>query len=369
MQKAAPKARIGVIGAGRIVEHVHLPLLSRMEGASVVGLFDTDPNRLRALSHYAEPIRLCHTLDELFNLDLDLTLIACPNHLHGPMTIAALDAGAHVVCEKPMASNSVEAERMVRKAESAGRELVVGFANRFRPEVCALRQAVENGTLGEIRAIRSGWLRRKGVPGMGTWFTNRAFSGGGALIDLGSHLLDLSIWLSGRRRLVKVECDLDPLRKTEEQASWYLPSASMADSLVDVEVSVSGFMVFEGPFNLFVEASWDCGVPYDQTYLHVIGERGVARLSTLFGLSHNGHRPEYPLQMWSDCRPVVTQAVTTTDLLQPYRDMWKYVIENISNGHSLRSSMYDALSVVQTIDELYRAAGEAKQCNEVRGGE
>jgi len=351
-----PPLRLGIIGAGRIVERAHLPVLERLPDIAVIGLFDPDNDRARATAERFHIPHVCRTLEELFSLGLDAALVACPNAQHASVSIAALDAHLHVLCEKPMALNSAEAQAMVQAAERAGRELMIAFANRFRPEVVALQQMIQAGELGEIKAIRCGWLRRKGVPVVGTWFTRRALAGGGVLTDLGSHLIDLALWLSGRPEVLTTTCVVDRTLEAPGQASWYLPGGAPTETMWDVEVSATGFIVCRGPLNIFVEVSWDCAVPYDQTYLHVRGAQGLARLETLFGFSPSGHRPEHPLSVWRDDQPVAVDVTSATDLLQPYEAQWKFFVDSLRSGRSLRPELQDSLATVRVIEALYRAS-------------
>jgi len=356
MNSTTSPLRIGIIGAGRIVERAHLPVLANLPEVVVAGLFDPDLERARATADSFHVPHVCRTLDKLFGLGLDIALVACPNAQHASMSIAALEAQLHVVCEKPMALNSAEAQAMFLAAERAGRELMIAFANRFRPEIVALQKMIQEGVLGEITAIRCGWLRRKGVPGVGTWFTRRALAGGGVLTDLGSHLIDLALWLSGRPAVLNTSCVVDRTFESPGQASWYLPGETVAETTWDVEVSATGFIVCRGPLNIFVEVSWDCGVPYDQTYLYVRGKQGLARLKTLFGFSPSGYRPEYPLRVWRDDQPVAVAATSATDLLQPYQAQWKFFIDSLQSGRSLRSELQDSVATVQVVEAMYRSA-------------
>jgi predicted dehydrogenase len=110
--------------------------------------------------------------------------------------------------------------------------------------------------------------------------------------------------------------------------------------------------------NVFIEVSWASAVPNDHTYLWVIGSRGVARLQTLFGLSPNGDRPEHPLKLWIEGWTEPEGIKGTSDLLQPYRDQWRFFIDSLNQGNSLRSSLQDGLAMVQMLDAMYRSADE-----------
>lgn len=348
--------RIGLIGAGRIVERAHLPVLLQNHDASVIGLFDPDYERAMEISSRFNVPYTCRSLDELFALDLDATLIACPNHLHADMTIAALEAKTHVICEKPMAISVTQAEAMLNKAETVGRELMAVSTNRFRPEVIALQDIIRDDILGEIKAVRCGWLRRQGIPGLSTWFTSRNLAGGGVLTDLGSHLLDLVISIIGRRKVNSVSCVTTGLKNGRGQSSWYAPKTDAADGSCDVEINASGFVVFEGPLDLFIEVSWDCCVQNDRTYLQFIGQRGAAQIETLFGFSPNGIRPKHPLQIWVEGCPADEPVIGSDDLLQPYRDQWEFFIDSLRQGRKLSRYTYEALEMVRVIDAMYKSA-------------
>jgi predicted dehydrogenase len=348
--------RIGVVGVGRICERVHLPLLTAMRNVVVGGIFDPDRERVKVVSSAFNVPVVCRSANELLNLNLDAVLIACPNHLHAEMSIAALEAQKHVLCEKPMATKASDAEAMLNAAEASGRNLMIAYANRFRPEVIALNNAIKSKQLGDIRAIRCGWLRRNGVPGAGTWFTSRERSGGGALTDLGSHLLDLVIWMCGRNRLLSACCVIDRTLDPQRQADWYLLESTGRRSDCDVETSATAFAVFDGPLDLFIEVSWACAVPYDRTYLQVIGECGTARIDTLFGLSPNGLRPQHPLQIWADSDQKPTLVAGSTDVLEPYRKQWEFFLKGIDSGRGCQSDLHDGLGMMRLIETMYRYA-------------
>ena len=243
---------------------------------------------------------------------------------------------------------------MIEAARRAGRELMVGCTNRFRPEVIALQRIIREGQLGRITSIRCGWLRRNGIPGLGTWFTRRTTAGGGVLIDLGTHLIDLAIWLGGLQRLLKVDCVFDRTVSSQAQAEWYLPGGPTVKTDCDVEISATGSALFEGPVELEIEVSWASDVPDDQTFLHFGGTRGTARLDTLFGLSPSGHRPRHPLRICVDNRPVTSEVTSATDVLQPYKAQWEFFLESIRRGQTLSTELSVNLATVQMIEAMYR---------------
>ena len=151
-------------------------------------------------------------MDLIKNEKIDILSVAVPNNQHCSLTIAGLEAGAHVLCEKPMAMNTAEAEKMLETARRCGKKLGIDFSYRFFPQSRAMKAMVDSGAMGEIYFAESTWFRRNGIPGladddfgtsssaggaMGSWFFDKEQSGGGPLIDLGVHRLDLALWLMG----------------------------------------------------------------------------------------------------------------------------------------------------------------------------
>ena len=149
-------------------------------------------------------------IDLIRNEKLDILSVAVPNNQHKELTVAGLEAGANVLCEKPMAMNTQEAVEMLETAKRCGKKLGINFSYRFSPQSRAMKRVVDSGAMGEIYFAETTWLRRNGIPGlvennfntsssgaMGSWFFDKAQSGGGPLIDLGVHRLDLALWLMG----------------------------------------------------------------------------------------------------------------------------------------------------------------------------
>jgi predicted dehydrogenase len=349
--------RVALIGAGRVVERVHLPILRATAGVEVVAIHDPDNKRAAAVGQAHGIDRLCQSLDDLLATPADVALVASPNAFHAPMGTAALEAGLHVLCEKPIATSAAGARALAQAAQRSGRELMVAFPSRFRPEVAALKQALAAGTLGELRSVRCGWVRRRGVPGAGTWFTQRRLSGGGALIDLGSHLLDLVLWFAAPRALQSASCRLERLQADGADASWYAAGAAPAAGPVDVESGGAGFLVFAGPLDVFLEASWSQPVAEDRTYFHLVGDRGSARIDTLFGLSPQGARAASPLRIFIDGEAAPCEVAGVGDVLQPYRSQWEFFLGSLEAGRSLRPLLAESVAGAEVMEALYQAAG------------
>ena len=192
------KLRVAVIGVGGIAQNQHLPAYEKIDNVDVVAVCDINEPRVKMVAEKFNVPKACTDYKEILEMDnLDAIDICTPNYLHSVIACAALEKGLHVLCEKPDAVSVAEAEKMKAAAEKSGKCLMVIRNNRYWPTSGFLKKFIGDGKMGEIYAARCGWQRRRGIPGRGGWFTTKAQSGGGPLIDLGVHMIDLALWLMG----------------------------------------------------------------------------------------------------------------------------------------------------------------------------
>ena len=243
---------VAVIGLG-IGRH-HLKGVHDYARSRAVAICDKDEARLdefRRLYGFAED--QCFTdyrklTAKAKALQIDAVCVALPNVLHAPVSNAAFKAGCHVLCEKPMAMNAREAKAMLAAAKRAGRTLMVDLSYRFTPHSQALKRVVDSGALGEIYYGRTVWHRRRGLPKFGGWFGQKTLSGGGPIIDLGVHRLDLAMWLMGNPRPVAVSGSAyNAIGKR---------LAAEQDKEFNVEDLGCALIRFENGATLILEASW-----------------------------------------------------------------------------------------------------------------
>lgn len=263
MSIAPQPVRCAVLGTGAIAQVAHLPILSRMRGVTLAGLFDADPGKARTLADRLSVPRVYRSDDEVWEDEtVDAVVIATPSNLHERQVRAGLESGKYVFCEKPLAL-SAEGARRVLATPGAEQRLMVGMNQRFRPDATALKSFVAGGELGAVRYLRAGWLNRRVGPSRGTWRHRRSGAGGGALVDLGIQLLDLCLWVldyPAPRRIV---------------AHMHRNPAS------EVEDSAMVFLDLEGDRVINLEVTWDLVADRDRQYLHVHGATGSASLPPL----------------------------------------------------------------------------------------
>src|SRR5436190_953508 len=187
------KLRIAVIGAGQIGRH-HMEAIRRCSRAQLVAIADTSRPRLaEAAERFGVADQFTDHRRLLARNDVDAVSIALPNYLHASITIDALKAGKHVHLDKPFAMNARQAAGIMAAAKKARRVFMVGQNQRFARDAQMLKTFIERGALGEIYHARAWWIRRGGIPRIGSWFTQKKFAGGGALLDIGVHVLDLAL--------------------------------------------------------------------------------------------------------------------------------------------------------------------------------
>ncbi len=282
------RVRAGIIGCGGIARGKYLPSLRQLGLADVVAFCDTDaPSAAKAASEYGAPgARVFSDYRRLLELDLDAVYVCTPNRSHSPVTVDALDSGKHVMCEKPMAINAGEAEKMLLAARRSGKLLTVGYQNRFRSDSQYLKKACLAGELGEIYYARANALRRRAVPTWGV-FLNEREQGGGPLIDIGTHALDLTLWMMDNYRpKYAVGTVYHKLNGDTETGNLW---GDWDPKSFTVEDSAFGFIVMEDGATVSLSASWALNtLDVEEAATSLSGTRGGADMHD--GLRINGVR-------------------------------------------------------------------------------
>ncbi len=327
------KTTVGVIGLG--LGQAHLAGYLKNDLVEVAGLADLDADLVERTATERGVPRAFTDYRDLLALNPDLVSVCLPNFLHAPVSIDALDAGAHVLCEKPMALNAVQARDMVAAARRNDRYLMIALNNRFRSEAQILKKLVEQDVLGEIYYAKTGWLRRSGIPGAGTWFTRKAQAGGGPLIDLGVHMIDLARWLMGNPQPASVV------------GATYTRLSDRVEGVFDVEDLASAFIRFEDDATLVAETSWASHVPSEGSYVKLMGTRGGAEIAgndlTVYTDLHGEQvdiTPAYAPREWADC---IAAEIA-------------HFVDCIRTGRTPMSTGEQGVEVMRILDGIYESA-------------
>jgi predicted dehydrogenase len=251
--------RVGVLGTGAIAQIVHLPLLIDLPGARVEGVCDIDDTKAAALASRLGIPRVFASDEDLFaSDDIDAVVICSPNHLHESQAIAALEAGKAVLVERPLALDAKGAAAVVKAAEEADRTLVVAYNNRYRQDIRGVKSFVTAGELGEVFSIHGTWFNKKVRLRRPTWRHRKATSGGGAFMDLGVQVLDLSLWLLDYPKVERVTASMHPGEDME------------------VEDSASVLIALESGPIISVQVTWSLLADKDRHHIRLFGTAGSA---------------------------------------------------------------------------------------------
>lgn len=248
--------RVAIVGCGGIANGKHMPSLKKIPQVEMAAFYDLLPERAdKAAREYGgRGAKVCSSLREVLrDKSIDVVHVCTPNKSHAEITVAALEAGKHVMCEKPMAKTATGARRMLQAAKRARRKLTIGYQNRFRADSLYLNQVCREGDLGEIYFAKAHAIRRRAVPTWGV-FLNEEEQGGGPLIDIGTHALDLTLWMMNN---YKPRCVMGSvyhkLGKRKNAANAWGP---WDPRKFTVEDSAFGFITMDNGATVSLESSW-----------------------------------------------------------------------------------------------------------------
>lgn len=277
--------RVGVVGLGWAGE-THLQGYLKLPNVRVVAVSDARPDHVEAIREKYDLEAAYTDYSELVTRpDIDIVSVATPNYLHKPVSVAALQHGKHVLCEKPLALDAAEGQAMVDAAVAADRVLEVSFNHRKRGDVEVLKRAIDENDLGRIYYAKALWMRRRGIPGMGGWFTTRKLSGGGPLIDLGVHVLDMALYLLGDPEVLSVTAQTYSeigVQGIGSRGDVYDPSR------FDVEDLATAFIRLEGGVTLLLETSWASNGENDDDFgVSLYGTKGGGKIDVKLYAAEN----------------------------------------------------------------------------------
>ena len=279
------KIKVGIIGAGAIGS-VHANAYTKVENAEVVALCDILPDKLKAKAAQHNIGKTYATAAELLaDPEIQAVDVCVPNFEHAPIAIQAFQAGKHVMLEKPMALNAQQGLEILKARDAAGKILQMGMVRRQSPNSEILREEIAAGRLGEIYQINVKQIRRRGIPGMGGWFTTKAQSGGGALIDIAVHSFDLALWTTNYWNPTRVSARAyskfgSPMKDYKYVSMWAGPPNY--DGVFDVDDYVTGLVRFDTRATMTFQVSWAANSE-DGNFMEILGDKGGA----VFDFSNN----------------------------------------------------------------------------------
>jgi len=343
--------RIGVIGCG--VGMLHLQGFAGNPRAEVVAIAGLDEERCHELAKQFGVPNVYRDYQELIaDPAVEAVTVAVPNILHFPVALAALEAGKHVMVEKPLAPTSQEGQKIIDAAYRASRVLGVVFNRRGRHDVQIVKREVERGNLGEIYHARAFWMRRSGIPGLGTWFTSKEMAGGGPLIDLGVHVIDMALWVLGNPTARRVSATTYAKLGPKGRGQWQGGRFTIAPGKVyEVEDFATAFIRFDSDLTLQVDAAWAAYTGHGDDFgLSLLGDNGGAEI----------HAKDYAqtgtLRFFGEIDGMPT--VTEPRLLERHGhgEVFRQFIESVLDGTPMSPSGEEGLDRVRLIEAIYRSA-------------
>ena len=343
--KSKATLKVGVIGLGMGTGHVIG--FNAHPRCEVVAVTDLNMDRVNAVADQHNVPGRYSSAEKMFASEkLDIVAVATPNKFHMSLTIMALQNGCHVLCEKPMAMSANEARKMIAASKKARKRLMIDFSYRFKPQSWAIRKQVEAGILGDVYYGRTTWLRRRGIPGFGGWFGIKDLAGGGPLIDLGVHRVDMALWLMGYPQ------------PTYAMGATYDPIASALakkeGKAFDVEDFAAGFVQFDNGATLAVEASWAGNTKESDTMeTMLVGTKGGLRQYNVnegYNFEAEIYTEHEGCQFDMKVHPPVPDCPTAQ----------VHFADCILNNTPHTATGKEGLIVMEILDALYKSAAQGK---------
>jgi predicted dehydrogenase len=327
--------KVALVGVGAAAQINHLPVLKKLEDVELVALCDRDPEKTaRVAQKFGVPTSYTRFEELLSDDSVDAVDITTPNYLHAPMAIAALEAGKHVLCERPLARSADEAAAMAKAAKKSDRLLMCAVQHRFRPDAQLLRKFVDKGDLGDIFLAKGGWLRQKTEWDSDEWRAQKRESGGGVVLDLGFQMIDLALWVLGD---VKAESVTASVHRTKKG---------------DVEDSATAFLRLDTGATLTLELTWGLLMEKDFAYLNLFGSGGAALLN--------------PFRVHKGMHGTLVNVTPTLETSRnQYRQSMEAQIQHFADAmRGAKNPMglvAEILPVMELVDAIYRSAEQGKE--------
>ena len=344
------KIKIGIVGNGGI-SRMHAEGYKKLGNVEIYALCDINKERADAMAKdYGVPAERVFTdVNDLVVLpEIDAVSVCTWNNAHAPCTIAALRAGKHVLCEKPMALNAAEAQAMEEEAKKAGKLLMIGFVRRFGNDCDVLRDFVKMDFFGDLYYAKAAYLRRHGCPG--GWFCDKSRSGGGPLIDLGVHVIDLVRFVMGNPQPVSVYgASFDRLgnRPGVRSTAGYLSSDASGSEEYSVEDFACAMIRFDNDAVLSVETSFSLNLKDDRGDIEFFGTKGGAKLS-----------PE--LELYSQMGGYMTNTQLSYPTALSFEGLFDreiaHFVDCVDGKAECRNPACDGVALMRILDAVYESA-------------
>lgn len=348
------KKGIAVIGCGRIANIAHFPAFAKMENVRVkyaCDLISEKAEQAKKDFPFIEQVITDYQV-ALQDPEVDAVFVLTPNYAHYTITMDALKAGKHVMCEKPITVNYKLSSEMAEEAKKQNKILNIGVCNRYNKSVELLREMNQNGDFGNLYHIYCSFRSFRSIPGLGGPFTTKAQSGGGVLIDWGVHFLDLILYILGDAKLKNVTCDAycemaKEMKSYRYNSMWAEDTSDPEHGTNDVDDFITGY-VRTDKASISFNGAWAQNIAKDEMFIDFLGDKAGARLT------YGGKFEVYKGDTLETVSPEydIPNAYLCEDLA---------FIESITTGQKNRSHIDRILESAKLLDCLYQSAETKKE--------
>lgn len=342
------KLRIGMVGAGNIA-NTHLHSYQTLDNVEIVAICDINADRLKETADlFNIEKRYASESEMLANEQLDAADVCVWNCNHAKCSIEALDAGLHVLCEKPMAYSVKEAEEMLEASKRNNKLLMIGFVLRFDTESKIAKDFIDNGYMGDIYYSKATYLRRHGSPG--GWFANKELSGGGPVIDLGVHVIDLTRYLMGNPKPISVFASTSDRLKDRKylktDVGWKPRDAKPDDSFTVEDFAVAMIKYEDGKTTLL------------ETSYSLNGESSGKK--ELFGTEGGMKLDSDGLKIYTVMNDFLADVTPHTENYKQKKQLFdaemEHFVDCVLNGTPCKAPAEDGVTIMKILEAIYESA-------------
>jgi predicted dehydrogenase len=333
------KVKVGIIGLGNIAQVTHLPLLSKLPNAEIIGLCDSEFARAKALGERYKVKHVFRDYQDLLALgEMDAVIVATPTNTHKDIALASIKAKKHCLIEKPLARTAKEAKEIL-DAQTKDVKMMVGMNQRFRPDAMVLKGFIQNQEVGDVFFVKCGWLKKNPVDMQ--WKAQKNLSGGGVFLDLGIMILDLALWLLNFPAAKSVSA----LNFERDPKETHLST--------NVEDFSSVLIRLKNGQAITIETGWNFEVDSDLLYCNVYGKDGFARM--------------YPLKFHKKLNEnlvnVTPEKIGSLEDIykRSYYNELKHFVDAVAGLYPMTSTIKEAYDRMLIVDAIYKSAKQKKE--------
>ena len=345
---------VAIIGCGRIARNAHLPALSKLDNVRIKYACDILPEKAAKLKEDFPKIEEVITDYKvaLADPEVEAVFVLTPNFAHYTVTMDALRAGKHVMCEKPVTVSYELSCEMAAEADKQGKILNIGVCNRYHKSVELLEELNRQGEFGTIYHIYCSFRAFRSIPGLGGAFTDKAQSGGGALIDWGVHFLDLILYILGDAKLKNVTCDAysemaKDMKSYKYKSMWAEDTKDIENGVNDVDDFITGYIRTDKA-SISFNGAWAQNLDKGEMFIDFLGDKKGARLT---------YGGQFEVTDGETLETVATNHEIPNMYLREDEDFFNSIESGIKN----KNNIDNILESMKLLDYLYKSAEIGKE--------